>query len=218
MEKRKNGAMLDELVSALRMQLKKDGHLPSERVLASQLNAKRHQIRRGLGVLQQEGALSRPQRRRRSMPVSQWQALLHETNPLEILEMRMAIEPAIVRQAAMKASLADIARIRGALESFPTDDSTASRSADIQFHRLLAAASRNTLAMALLQMLGEITTDVRLHLVLPPQVMRAELEEHRLIADAIERRNPAGAEEAMRTHLASAQQWAFDLMQTDRAA
>jgi GntR family transcriptional regulator, transcriptional repressor for pyruvate dehydrogenase complex len=194
----------DALVEALRARLADGEMLPAERLLAAELGIKRHRLRVALSQLRSGGELApaRPGRRPRR---STGGDLARGTNPIEVVELRLVIEPALARLAALRASPMEVARIERAAGT-PSD---ASAGADLSFHFAVAAGARNGLAAELYAQLRGIGRDSRLREREPRPDSEAWVRErdaeHRAVADAIAARNPAAAEAAMRTHLLAVQ-------------
>ena len=105
----------DTVVEAVRTLLQSSEGLPSERELARQINVNRHQIRRALEVLRETNEIEPASARRAAASLARGSVLARDTNPLEVLEVRMALEPALARLAAVRASPLDIARIQRAV-------------------------------------------------------------------------------------------------------
>ena len=197
---------IHQLVDALRSLLGEGGSLPSERLLAERLSVKRHQLRRALEILRTEGQLEPAQPRRGEPGAARGEALIRSTNPIEVIELRLALEPALARLAALRATPLDIVRIQRAA----TTASGAERgAADLSFHKAVAMATGNTLAADFYALLRRVGSDARLHVKrrdpeCPNRVMQRD-REHHAIADAIAARDPDGADSAMRQHLISVQ-------------
>jgi GntR family transcriptional regulator, transcriptional repressor for pyruvate dehydrogenase complex len=189
------------LTAALRERMVAEGRLPAERVLAQQLGVTRHRLRLALVQLRAEGTVAVPEPRPRRD-----ETMVRGTNPLEVIELRMVMEPALARLAALRASPADIARIRRAATTWGEQNAGAT---DLAFHAAVAAGARNGLATDFYALLRRVGTDTRLalHVVRPvcPSRIQQRDAEHRAIAEAIARRDPDGAEQAMRAHLAAVQ-------------
>ena len=196
---------LNDIVAAVRRLQEAGNGLPSERDLASQLNVKRHQLRRALSELREAGDIA-PARTRRGGPSAHprySEALVRVTNPLEVIELRLMLEPGFARFASLRASTLDI----GVISQWASTPANAKpETVDINFHLAVAAASRNQLAKELFIMLRKIGVDARLRVVgiAPASCTKRIAErdaEHRRIADAIAMRDPEAAEAAMRAHL-----------------
>lgn len=200
---------VEELVETLRSIIARTGNVPPERTMAEALNVKRHTLRRALGFLRERGELE-PARagRRAAQPAPQGQSLINSTNPLEVMELRLVLEPALARLAALRASPAEIERIRKAATTPANADPIA---ADMVFHKAVAAGARNMLASELYVILHRVANDGRLRFTdsdasLLPERVRNRDAEHHAIAEAIAARDPEAAERAMWQHLAAVQQ------------
>ncbi|TNE66056.1 MAG: FadR family transcriptional regulator [Rhodobacteraceae bacterium] len=203
-------AMVDDLLEHLRGLLKTSDELPPERVLADTLQVSRHSLRKALKVLRDNGELTSAKSGRRAhsdtnpTPPSSAR-LVQSTNPLEVMEMRLMIEPALARLAALRASPDEIAQILRTAHS-PADLSPAQ--ADQDFHRAVAAGSRNSLASELHILLHRVQNDARLRFTdadsdenTTVERVKARDLEHQKIAEAIASRDPTTAERAMFDHL-----------------
>jgi GntR family transcriptional regulator, transcriptional repressor for pyruvate dehydrogenase complex len=201
----------NRLVDILRERFAAEGSLPAERTIAKQLNVKRHQLRGALEVLRANGEIGPPASRRGSCGLRREESLIRTTNPIEVIEMRLAIEPSLARLAALRASPLEIARI---LRAATTSGDVDTGAADLIFHKTIAASTRNGLAAALYTLLRQIGTDVRVRLGnsagANPQRLVQRDAEHRAVAEAIAARDPDAAESAMRIHLAAVQRRIVD--------
>lgn len=199
----------EALVDAVRGIIARTGGIPPERAVAEELSVKRHTLRRALESLRASGELE-PARagRRAAAPELPQKNLINSTNPFEVMEMRLVLEPALARLAALRASPAEIERIRRAAVTPPGADATA---ADMAFHKAIAAGARNSLASELYVLLHRVASDGRLRFTdsdaaLLPERVRERDAEHARIAAAVAARDPEGAERAMWRHLAAVQQ------------
>lgn len=199
---------IDGIVAAI-LKLQKDGtKLPSERALADLLDVKRHQLRKALSVLRRKGDLMPAPSRRTPAPHPRYsEALVRVTNPLEVIELRLLMEPGLARLAALRASAFEIAQIQ---EAATTPEGARSGEVDLRFHLAIVRGARNELAGEFYKMLRQVGVDprVRLSQISPPSCPKRIAQrdaEHRLIAEAIARRDPEAAETATRAHLLSVQ-------------
>lgn len=210
------------LVEAVRGLVAETGSIPSERAAAEQLNVKRHRLRRALDALRASGEIE-PARagRRGSADARRGDALVRSTNPLEIIELRMVLEPALARLAALRASPFEISRIQRAAT---TPAGANPGAADLAFHKAVAAGSRNSLAAEFYALLRHVATDARLRLgdndanTRCPNRIRGRDAEHGAIGEAIAARDPAGAERAMRAHLGAVQRQILNRLAPDAGA
>ena len=193
---------LDGLMDALRKRMAGGKKLPAERTLGEQLNVNRHTLRKALIQLRASGELAARMPRRHTALTRGGAALARDTNPLEVIELRLALEPILARLAALRATPLEIARIEKAATTLAETESAA---ADLAFHRMIATATRNTLAADMYALLRQIGADTRIHVQSnhprPPARLRQRDSEHHAIAAAIAARDPDGAEKAMRSHL-----------------
>lgn len=193
------------------------GRLPPERVLAGQIGVSRRAVRHALDQLEAEGRITRQQGRgtlicdARAGTLDLSEQLAKLTNPVDTLEARMAIEPALARLAALRATQADFDKLFEAAEaSRAATDPISYEKADAAFHRRIAVAARNPLLITIFEAVLHVASDrswrhgrETAHCI-NNQARYATA--HRRIAVAVSERNPAAAEEAMRAHLAMVQQ------------
>ncbi len=193
---------IDGLVDTLRQRIASGSKLPAERKLGEQLNVNRHTLRKALIQLRASGELAATMPRRHAALTRGGATLAAGTNPLEVIELRLALEPILARLAALRATPLEIARIEKAATTLAETESAA---ADLAFHKLIATATRNTLAADMYALLRQIGADTRIHVQnnrpRPPARLRQRDSEHHVIAAAIAARDPDGAEKAMRSHL-----------------
>jgi len=193
-----HGPPVAALAGELRARLASGEVLPAERALAEQYRVKRHRIRQALALLREYGDLDSSRR----TSIADGESLIRSTNPLEVIEVRLALEPALARLAAVRASPLEIARILRAATTAPDMQRS---TADLVFHKLVAAASGNGLAADLYALLRKVGSDsrVRVQSSVPPCPNRLAQrdQEHHAVAEAIAARDPERAEAAMRAHL-----------------
>jgi GntR family transcriptional regulator, transcriptional repressor for pyruvate dehydrogenase complex len=196
---------LQQIVAAVRAMAARQ-KLASERAMAETLKVKRHQLRRALSAMRANGEIAPAKAKRKPLLGHNGENLVRATNPLEVIEMRLAIEPFLARLAALRASPFEMAAIEQAATTAAGVDSGA---ADLKFHKLIAASSGNKLAASLYNLLRRVASDARMRLdtnrpACPKRTQQRDAE-HRAIAQAIVARDPDTAEHAMRLHLAAVQ-------------
>jgi DNA-binding FadR family transcriptional regulator len=186
--------------------------LPPERVLAAQIGIGRRALRRALEVLEAEGRIWRHQGKGTFLgprPVHSrtgLEELSSRTSPLEVMDVRLEIEPALARLAALRASNGDTERLlRIADKIASSTDADALELWDGALHRAIAEAAGNNLLLAIFDMVDRVRQDVGW------QVLRerarskdrqsAYVEQHRRVIAAIAQREAHAAEQAMREHL-----------------
>ena len=189
--------------------------LPAERVLTERLGMSRSELRKALGALEQVGVLWRHVGKGTFLAdhdppdnAGTLQSLGARLTPFRMMRARLAIEPAIAREAAINATGEHIARIRLTIARTRAASTWAEYEAqDDVLHRQIAAASDNLLLEALFDQLNAVRRAVAWGNVVrstaePPE-NHDSFAEHEAIARAIEGRDPAAAQEAMRRHLRS---------------
>jgi DNA-binding FadR family transcriptional regulator len=193
------------------------GRVMPERVLAADLKVSRRAVRRALDVLEDEGVLTRRQGHGTFIagngavgsgaPMLDPLARLHAlNNPIDVIEVRLTLEPALARLAAMRASQCDIDRlIRIAEETGAAASPQEYERADAAFHRRVAEAARNPVFLTLFEAIMTVVEQATWRQgretghCINNQAIYAQC--HRDIAQAIAARNGELAQERMRSHL-----------------
>ncbi len=201
-------------------ELGRGGRLPPERELAQALGVGRRSLRRALDVLEGEGQVSRRQGRGTFVTSSEigeggpLNGVLEHTNPLEVMEVRLAVEPTIARLASLRASRCDISRLRRLVEETRNARNSADyQAADAAFHRAIAEAARNTLFLALYDALHASRQDASWERLsengrcFKRQAVYAN--DHREIFEAIAERDSERAQDIMYRHLSDVQRSLF---------
>lgn len=191
--------------------------LPPERILASELQVGRRSLRRALGVLEEEGQISRQQGRGTFVNTATKRLdfgldnILEHTNPMEVIEVRLSSEPVMARLAALRASRCDIERLNKLAEDTEKAEGPVEyETADAAFHRRIAEASRNALFLSLYDTLSASRNDDAWRRLgenahcYKRQAVYAGF--HRQIAEAIGARDGEKAEALMYEHLSDVQQ------------
>ncbi len=190
------------------------GRMPPERALAARLGVGRTVLRNALAELETEGVIWRQQGRgtfvgeRQAPPLGYLPRIAKMTNPAEVMEVRLIIEPRIAALTALRASSVEIADMERyvAKAKGATDTNTFERW-DGRFHHAMAAAARNSFLLAIFDVVNNVRSDElwgRLKEATLNDVRRdAYSEQHRAIVALIRDRDAAGAEAAMRRHLDS---------------
>ena len=128
-------------------------------------------------------------------------ANLQETDVL--VEFRKILEVGLASLAAAKADLKDLADMEKALEDHQRalKSGAAAYPADIAFHMAIANASKNPIAVLVLQMISGPLTEQRKRIHTVPGAVAISVEEHREIFAAIQARDPEKARSAMHIHM-----------------
>lgn len=138
---------------------------------------------------------------------------------MSLIEARHLIEPQMAALAAARASEREFAAMRAALDHvapcLEKGDHERFMHADLDFHRKLAAAARNPPISEFLAGLHERCLRMYFLSVSRNQHEVRILPEHEEIFAALVRRDPDGAAEAMRRHIASLRNNVRDLLEQE---
>lgn len=192
------------------------GRLPPERELAHALGVGRRSLRRALDVLEKEGQVSRRQGRGTFVTAADigvtgpLDGVLDHTNPLEVMEVRLSVEPTIARLASLRASRCDIKQLRELVEETKEARNSADyQRADAAFHHGIAVAARNELFLALYEALHGLRQDASWERLTENgrcyKKQAVYVRYHREIFEAIAARDSGRAQEAMYNHLSDVQ-------------
>ncbi|MEO0484380.1 MAG: FadR/GntR family transcriptional regulator [Pseudomonadota bacterium] len=186
--------------------------LPPERELVDLLGVTRNDLRKALALLEADGAIwrhvgrgtfvgARPDADRTTLPT-----MAERASPVEVMNARILIEPALAGFAATHASTADIREMRTVADrcrharnwrEYETQDNA--------LHRAIAEASNNTVLTAVFDTLNAIRRTVVWGRDRggdgPPPPDHHSFAQHDRILDAISNRDPEAARAEMRDHL-----------------
>jgi DNA-binding FadR family transcriptional regulator len=188
--------------------------LPAEREMAELLNLSRAQLRRCLKLLEKRGKIWRHVGMGTFLgtrPPSfggPFSSLAERTNPREILEARLVLEPEFARMAALRSGQRDMDAMEQCLmEMGATEDSAQWLELDRRLHQILVATCGNSLMIAMYD-LSEKHRDPELWArlrdrILTPDRLRVLDAQHAAILMAIRNRDPDCAAECMRRHIRS---------------
>jgi GntR family transcriptional repressor for pyruvate dehydrogenase complex len=125
----------------------------------------------------------------------------------KVYEARIAIESTTARLAAERRGDHDLEQIAALLEAMRTAGGDVERwtASDLGFHVAIARASHNPFLSTLLAPLVKVIEHVIAESFRSKQAVRAGLGAHERILERIQARDAAGAEQAMREHLADSQ-------------
>lgn len=190
-----------------------DGRLPTERALAETLNVGRRAVRRALEVLEGEGLIWRRQGAGTFVGErpGRWSEHLGDlvagTDFMEIMEVRLRIEPQLAQLAAMRAKPAEIERMHElTARILQSDDADARELWDGALHRQIAQSAGNQLFLSIFDVVNQVRQDpawqaIRERARSVGNTMLVSRDQHQEIIEAIEARDPVRAGEAMRQHL-----------------
>lgn len=186
--------------------------LPSERALAERLGVSRSVMRHAFAELEAEGKLWRHVGRgtfvgtRPPHPVESLSLITKNTNPNEVMEVRLAFEPEVAALAALRATSMDVAQMERCIRrSEAAADIAAYEQWDGALHRTITQSVGNNFMMAIFDAVNAVRRS-RIWGRLKEQTLNAErqdvyTEQHKGIVDSIADRNARQAEARMRVHL-----------------
>jgi DNA-binding GntR family transcriptional regulator len=175
------------------------GQSLSETELAKQLHVSRQPIREAFIKLAEAGLIEvRPQR-------GTFVLLISRREVESARFVREAVEVAFARKAAAEAPAGTVAALRESIArqeaARDAEDAVTFLRHDEDFHHIIARAAGCESAWKLLDTLKAQMDRVRFLSIEEATPTDVLIAQHRAIADAIEKRDPDGAEAAMRLHL-----------------
>lgn len=187
--------------------------LPPERELASALGASRTTIRAALHQLEMERMVARKVGRGTFVvygDANDDSDIASITSPLELIEVRLAVEPRMVRLAVLHATARDLDRIGEAvaeLERSGADQDHFTRW-DQSFHVSLALATRNPLMVWICRQINHVRGHSQWRVmkdkILTADRIAAYNAEHRALFEAIRARDVDRAVALITAHLGDA--------------
>ncbi|MFJ8235547.1 FadR/GntR family transcriptional regulator [Ureibacillus sp. NPDC094379] len=187
--------------------------LPGEREFSTILGCSRTSLREALRVLEAEGVIiSKPGGGRYIQEVDQRLVMEYSFDPVELMkttsimhfiEVREMIEPHIAEIACERATEEDFMKMEKALLSVEAEQHDFEKKLvrDSMFHLALAEATKNFVLVTTLETNLNMLQQIRLKTLLSSERQERSNAEHRAIFDAVKRRNPKEASEAMTIHI-----------------
>ncbi len=184
--------------------------LPAERQLAEAFGASRTTVRIALGQLEEERLLVR---RVGSGTFINYRSrgetedIAEVTSPIELIEVRLGVEPHMVRLAVLNSTARDLDRLQEAVERMEagSTDAEAFTLLDEQFHLMIAESTHNPLMVWIYRQIN----DVRCHAqwaAMKDKVLTVERiaeynRQHRNLFETIRSRDVEGAVAIVTNHL-----------------
>ena len=184
--------------------------LPAERQLASAFGASRTTIRTALDQLETERLVTR---RVGAGTFVNFRAqgdtgdIAELTSPLELIEVRLGVEPNMVRLAVLNATARDIERLANAMSRMEQSsvDSETFTLWDEEFHQLIADATRNPLMVWVYRQINTVRTHSQWNAmkdkVLTPGRIAEYNQQHAALYEAIRTRDIEAAVAIVTNHL-----------------
>jgi len=184
--------------------------LPAERQLAEAFGAARSTVRLALAQLEQERLVTRRvgsgtfvSHRRGPQPSD----VAEQTSPLELIEVRLALEPHMTRLAVLNATARDIDRLAQLIDRLERDcaDGEGFTQWDEAFHLAIAECTRNPLLVTIYRQINEVRTHKQWNAmkdkVLTPERIADYNRDHRNLFEAIRSRDLESAVAILTNHL-----------------
>jgi GntR family transcriptional repressor for pyruvate dehydrogenase complex len=211
-------SIIDQLIESIRSgEFAPGTALPPERTLAKILGVSRHSVREAIRILEHAGVVTvrvgsgtfvTNAAQSKAAVVRARTLVSGNPSPLDIMVVRCTIEPRAAFEAAHSGDDDDI---RALQESFDEHegliaDGTDPLHADYSFHVAVARTTRNPVLLMVVEELAKLMQqaaqeDFQQRLHNRPGSWTRYLAEHRIVLDAILRRDPPAAAEAMQAHL-----------------
>jgi DNA-binding FadR family transcriptional regulator len=184
--------------------------LPPERSLAQAFGASRSTLREALRVLETDGMVAR---RVGSGTFVVWRPgganadVAEVTSPIELVDVRLGLEPHMVRLATMNATPRDLSLLAETLDAIRAagDDPERFTRFDRQFHERLAEATHNPLLVALYRQVNHVRGHRQWNAmkdkILTRDRMRAYNDEHSALFAALAARDGETAARLVTRHL-----------------
>jgi DNA-binding FadR family transcriptional regulator len=186
--------------------------MPAERQIAQALSVSRGTVREALKLLREDGMVERRDGIGTFVASSgaPGEDIAEITSPLELMEVRAAIEPQIVRLVVLNAKPRDMGRIAETLAELERcgSDREAFSEWDQRFHLAMAEATHNPLMIEIYRQVNHVRAHSQWQAikdkVLTPERIRAYNREHRRLFESIRARDLEAALAVVSAHLDSA--------------
>ena len=198
--------------------LKAGDRLPAERELCEQFGVSRTAVREAVRALNEKGLVDVQPGRGTFITNGSSRAMRFSLDMLvkigrakgssDLVEVREMFEPEIAALAAARADDEQIAAMREAVAAMDEalDDADKFIEADLDFHLALAEATQNAIMPMLIDSIVDLLREQRKRISLAQGGLERGQFHHKRILEAVVRRDPGAAREAMRAHLAQVRQ------------
>lgn len=194
-------------------ELRSGDRLPSERELGEQFHVSRTAVREAMKTLAQKGLVDMRPGRGTIVIDGTSRAVKHslglmlsvgqEEGSQKLVEVREILEPEIAALAAARATEEEIDAMREAVEIMESNLTNANAYiiADNDFHRALARGTQNVLILRLVDSIVDLLSEQRKQIFAVDGGPERGQFHHKRLLDAVIRRDPEVARQAMRAHL-----------------
>lgn len=194
-------------------ELSEGSQLPAERDLAKQFGVSRTAVREAIKAMQESGLVDAYPGRGTFIANGNSKSMRRSLDRImksgssdgwdHLVEVREILEPEIAALAAVRADAEDIKTMREAIFTMDNAawDSDAYIEADLDFHLALAEAAGNPIVLSLIDSIVEMLREQRSMIFRVAGGPQRGQQHHRLILEAIRRRDPQSARAEMQAHL-----------------
>lgn len=218
-KKKKFEEVLDQMKTLLlNKKLKVGQKLPNELELSESMGISRSSLREALKILSMigiiesksgEGTIIKRADPENLQSIMSLVAVSRGLDTNELFEVRVILEMASARYAAIRRTDEDLKVINNILQeldkNYNTDNQEENSNFDFQFHRSIVSATKNKMLMLLTEvisdLLGEQIRTTRTIFSTSPTVLTRFQNEHWEIFQAIKEQNPEKASQLMASHL-----------------
>lgn len=207
--------------------LRPGDRLPGERELAEQLKVSRSSLREALRAMESAGlVVSQHGSGVYVRDAVAWDAV----SPLALVlqasgdtvgdlwEIRLIVEPEIAARAALRATEDDLEKLEVLVDQHEQaiDREDLFLSIDRELHTCLAQASRNSVAVRVVELMTSLVMTGRSHFVTSMERRQGAVRRHREIVTAVRARDPEAARGAMLHHLQDIEAYIVESLPGDR--
>ena len=186
--------------------------LPAERQMAQVYASSRGTVRKALEDLADDGFIERRVGSGTFVTFSGQPAdadIAEITSPMELVQVRQTVEPAMIQLAVRNATVRDISLLESAVEQLEASlDPDSFTHWDQRFHLLIAEATHNPLMVLIYRQINHVRGHAQWRAakdkVLTPHRMQVYNEQHRAIYERIRSRDSEGSARLIHEHLAVA--------------
>ena len=186
--------------------------LPAERQMAQTYSSSRGTVRKALEDLSDDGFIERRVGSGTFVTFSGQPAdadIAEITSPMELVQVRQTVEPAMIQLAVRNATMRDISLIASAVEQIEQSlDPDAFTHWDQRFHLLIAEATHNPLMVLIYRQINHVRGHAQWRAakdkVLTQHRMAVYNEQHRALYECIRDRDSDGSTKIIHEHLAVA--------------
>lgn len=203
-----------------------DAMLPSERVIAEQMDVSRTVVREAMIMLEVEGYVEVKKGSGIRVINTSPQAIDVEANspiqswgPFELLQARQLFESNLAEFAATQASKQDLVALMKIQEQARADDHSRDSHWDREFHIQLARCTQNSVMVYLAEQLSNGREQNpywrKLHEHIAPEKIRSWCDDHDAIVEALLQKDPQKAKYQTWKHIENTKKMLFDATTED---